>query len=116
MEQYNETELQLRRGINELARATGVRAKFAEGRRESDVIFVKIEGKRGRVLSLPALVEDSVPEYDIEILKSEITTKMYCLMLMLTRRLEDQELRKPERRAKLRHFVEATIAQVENRL
>jgi hypothetical protein len=107
VEEYNETEFQLRRTINEMARATGVRVKFAEGRRDSDVIFVKIEGKRGRVLSLPVLVEDSVPDYDLEILKSEATTKVYRLMLMLTSRLEEQTFHSPERRAKLRRFVEA---------
>lgn len=98
--------LAARAAVLRAAVPAGVRVSFGEGRRRTDLTLALLRGERLSVLSLtPRLLEDV--QADIEIVRSARVGQSYELMMALTEKLEQQPLRAPERRAKLRRIAGA---------
>ncbi len=98
--------LAARAAVLRAAVPAGVRVSFGEGRRRTDLTLALLRGERLSVLSLaPRLLEDV--QADIEIVRSARVGQSYELMMALTEKLEQQPLRSPERRAKLRRIAGA---------
>lgn len=91
--------------ITEAAKARSVTAKFKPGRRASDLTQVRLKGQKEAVLSLPLKLLDKLPDEDLELMESEGDKNKYVLMFVVTKRLEQQDISTPERRAKLQNFL-----------
>jgi hypothetical protein len=97
--------LQVRDTILEAVRSAGIKAVFAEGRRTSDISLVLLKGERLKVLAFaPRLVEDFT--LDLEVMRSAEVNGVYELMLAVTDVLEGQNVQQPERRQKLKRFLD----------
>ena len=108
----DERVLETRAAVLRAAVPAGIRVSFGEGRRRSDLTLALLRGERLSVLTLaPRLLED-LPA-DIEIVRSAEVGGNYELMMALTDRLEQQPLRSPERRAKLRQMAEEPVPDAE---
>lgn len=91
--------------VLDAARAAGLKAVFAEGRRASDITLVLLKGERLKVLAFaPRLVEDF--PLDLEVMRSAEVNGVYELMLAITDVLEGQDVQQPERRQKLKRFLD----------
>jgi len=104
----NDRILETRAAVLRVAVPAGVRVSFGDGRRRSDLTLALLRGERLSVLTLAPRLIESVPA-DIEIVQSAQVGQNYELMMALTDRLEQQPLRSPERRAKLRQLALATV-------
>ena len=78
---------------------------FSPGRRETDIIGVTLTGEKEAVLALPLDILERLPEEDVEVIGSEGEGSDYALELVITKRLEAQEISTPERRSKLQNFL-----------
>jgi hypothetical protein len=103
----DERILETRAAVLRAAVPAGVRVSFGDGRRRSDLTLALLRGERLSVLSLAPRLVEQVPA-DIEIVRSARVGNNYELMMALTEKLEQQPLRSPERRAKLRQLAHAT--------
>jgi hypothetical protein len=83
----------------------GVRVSFGDGRRRTDLTLALLRGERLSVLSLAPRLGDELPA-DVEIVRSASVGRSFELMVALTEKLEQQPLRSPERRAKLRRLAQ----------
>jgi len=111
--QGNEQEAIIRRRVREVAEAAGILVKFAPGRRRTDIVIVVLRGARYQVLSLPLQLAEELPEFDLEIMRSDRQDEGYSLMLAVTEKLERQEPRlELERRAKLRRRLEEVLLEI----
>ncbi len=96
--------LQARAAVLRAAVPRGVRVSFADSRRRTDLTLALLRGERLSVLSLAPRLSDEVPA-DVEIVRSARVGRSFELMVALTEKLEQQPLRSPERRAKLRRLA-----------
>jgi len=96
--------LQAQATVLKTAVSSGVQVSFGEGRRRSDLTLALLKGDRMSVLAVTPRLSEALP-VDIEIVRSAQIGASYELMLALTERLEQQPLRSPERRAKLRRLA-----------
>lgn len=101
--------LETRAAVLRAAVPAGVRVSFGDGRRRSDLTLALLRGERLSVLTLAPRLVDGLPA-DIEIVRSAQVGHSYELMMAVTERLEQQPLRSPERRAKLRQLARAPLA------
>jgi hypothetical protein len=108
---YSEQELLVRRKVRDLARDAGVIARYARGRRDSDVVLVILKGDKFDVLKVPPFLIERLPGFDLEIVRSGLNGNMYELILAVTENLEDQTIQRPERRAKLKRFLAREVAE-----
>jgi len=104
----DERILETRAAVLRAAVPAGVRVSFGDGRRRSDLTLALLRGERLSVLTLAPRLQEAVPA-DIEIVRSAHVGHSYELMMALTERIEQQPLRSPERRAKLRHWAESVV-------
>ncbi len=104
----DERVLEARAAVLRVAVPAGVRVSFGDGRRRSDLTLALLRGERLSVLTLAPRLLEQVPA-DIEIVRSAHVGQSYELMMALTERLEQQPLRSPERRAKLRQLAEEPV-------
>lgn len=101
---FEDIKTQVRDTILTAAREAGVKAVFAEGRRNSDITLVLLKGPRLEVLAFaPILVEDFA--LDLEVMRSAEMGGSYELMMAVTDNLEEQSVQHPERRQKLQRFL-----------
>lgn len=98
--------LQAQAKVLQAAVPAGIQVSFGEGRRRSDLTLALLKGERLAVLALAPHLADELP-VDIEIVRSAQVGASYELMVAITERLEQQSLRLPERRAKLRRLADA---------
>jgi len=101
----NERSLEARAAVLRAAVPAGVRVSFGEGRRRTDLTMALLRGERLSVLSLTPHLGDAIPA-DVEIVRSARVGRSFELMVALTEKLEQQPLRSPERRAKLRRLAQ----------
>ncbi len=100
--------LEARTAVLRAAVPAGVRVSFGDGRRRSDLTLALLRGERLSVLMLAPRLLEQLPA-DIEIVRSAHVGQSYELMMALTERIDQQPLRSPERRAKLRQLAEEPI-------
>lgn len=100
----DERSLEARAAVLRAAVPAGVRVSFGEGRRRTDLTLALLRGERLSVLSLAPRLGDELPA-DVEIVRSASVGRSFELMVALTEKLEQQPLRSPERRAKLRRLA-----------
>ncbi len=99
--EQDQLTLRVRKAIVSAAKAIDLRASFAPGRRKSDVLLVKLRGKREHAHIIATHLVDIFPEIDIEVLKGIQQDNYYNFTLVVTQKLADQEVIAKERRAKL---------------
>ncbi len=99
--------LETRAAVLRAAVPAGVRVSFGDGRRRTDLTLALLRGERLSVLTLAPRLTEAVAA-DIEIVRSAQVGHSYELMMALTDRLDQQPLRAPERRAKLRGMASST--------
>lgn len=104
-ESPDERALQARAAVLRAAVPAGVRVSFGDGRRRTDLTLALLRGERLSVLSLTPRLGDELPA-DVEIVRSARSGRSFELMVALTEKLEQQPLRSPERRAKLRRLAQ----------
>lgn len=97
--------LEARAAVLRAAVPAGVRVSFGEGRRRSDLTLALLRGERQSVLALAPRLGEEIPA-DVEIVRSARMGRTFELMVVLTEKLEQQPLRSPERRAKLRRLMQ----------
>lgn len=67
----------VREDVRTIATELDLRVQFAAGRRESDLLFVKVIGEKLRALEVPSYLLDHCPEISLEILTSELRNTSY---------------------------------------
>ena len=97
--------------IIELAEQVEVKVRFVQGRRDTDILLVYLQGTRPDVLILPVELLESFPELDLEIIKSHGPANDYTLRLAVTIKRDEQPTQIPERRLKLKAFIDGEMAQ-----
>ena len=101
---FEDVRTQVRDTILAAAREAGLKAVFADGRRNSDITLVLLKGPRLEVLAFaPILIEDLA--LDLEVMRSAELDGVYELMMAVTDTLEGQSVQQPERRLKLQRFL-----------
>ncbi|MEX2543118.1 MAG: hypothetical protein WD314_15025 [Trueperaceae bacterium] len=102
----SQREAEVRLIVMACAERAGVLARCRPARRRSDLAMVFLRGPRQAVLGLPLKVFDALEDYDVEIIRSGSQEDRYLLVMAVTEALGSQEIRTPERRAKLRRRLE----------
>ncbi len=98
----SEREQVMARIIRKTVHAAGAQVEFAPRRRRSDLLLCIIRGDRQDVLRIPPNLAALFPDVDLEILRGEPGTPFYALTLAVTEKLDAQQTKEAERRAKLR--------------
>ncbi len=96
----------IRKAVVSAAKVIDLRASFAHGRRKSDMILIKLRGRREYAHVIASHLVDIFPEVDVEILKGIQEDNFYTFTLIITQKLSDQDIIYEERRAKLLGAVE----------
>ena len=113
-QEQDQLTLRIRRAIVSAAKAIELRASFAPGRRESDVLLVKLRGRREHAHIIATHLLDIFPEVDIEVLKGIQQDNYYNFTLIVTQKLTEQETIEKERRAKLISNVKKELEDLNN--
>ena len=95
--------LDLKRMIARTCEEKQVNVNFISNRRETDLVTFTLHGHRDQVLALPAKIEESLYQEDLELLGAKQVELDFLLQLVVTVNLEKQHKSSPERRAKLLH-------------
>ena len=97
---------------NHLAQKYRLNMSSADSKRETDIMFLSIWGERSAVLKVPFDMLEHLQNVDIEFVQSGRRGTDYLLLLVITRKIINQPIRNPERRAKLqgRRFYSSSNA------
>jgi len=88
---------------NHLAKKYRVNMYSADSKRETDIMFLSIWGERSAVLKIPFDMLEHLQYVDIEFVQTGRRGGDYLLLLVITKKIIEQPLRTPERRAKLQN-------------
>ncbi len=107
---------QVVRVANYLAEKYRLNMSSADSKRETDIMFLSIWGERSTVLKVPFDMLEHLRDVDIEFVQSGRRGGDYLLLLVITRKIINQPIRNPERRAKLqgRRFYNSSNARSKN--
>lgn len=92
--------------IEHIAQAAGLKVKFFAGRRSTDIVMVTFSGERAQVLASITALVNSLDTVDLELIVSDLRHLHYTLTLAITTLVDEQQLQQPERRAKLKRFLQ----------
>jgi len=99
---FQQTENRIRRSVVSAATELGLQASFADGRRESDIMVIRLRGNRKDTVFLSQQLKEIFPTVDIDVLQGKKHDGNIMTMIV-TRPLTEQEAAEDmERRAKLR--------------
>ena len=104
MSNRDERETRVKEVVGDVTAGGSVNASFSPGRRETDLVGVILTGEKESVLALPLDILERLPQEDVEVIGSS-DSDGYTLELVITERLEAQEISTPERRSKLQNFL-----------
>ena len=99
--------LHIREYIIRTAKALNLKLSFASGRRESDLIVVKLKGEPQDAGNMINCLVDAFSEIDIDALNKPQKNGVFTFIV--TRKPVDQEVILKERRAKLKKILGAEI-------
>ncbi len=103
MRNFEQTENRIRRSVTSAATELGIKASFTEGRRDSDIIVIRLRGKRQDMVFLSQQLKEIFPAVDIEVLQGKKHDGNIMTMIV-TEPLSEQDAEdNMERRSKLRH-------------
>ena len=115
MSDRDERQARVREVVGDVTAGSSVSASFLPGRRETDLVGVVLTGEKEAVLAVPLDILEHLPEEDVEVISSGDSSD-YTLELVITERLEAQEISTPERRSKLQNFLfQEMVGQKEER-
>ncbi len=101
LEERGELILRIRKAVASAAKSIDLRSSFAQGRRKSDLLLVKLRGRREYAHVIATHLIDIFPEVDVEILRGTQKDNFYTFTLIVTQKLNEQDAVFEERRAKL---------------
>ena len=101
LEEQGELILRIRKAVVSAAKSIDLRSSFAQGRRKSDLLLVKLRGRREYAHVIATHLIDIFPEVDVEILRGTQKDNFYTFTLVVTKKLNEQDAIFEERRAKL---------------
>ena len=79
----------IRNYIIHTAKTMNLTARFAQGKRKSDLLLIKLRGKRKNIQTINTYLKNGFPEVDTEV--PEILQKYDCFTLIVTQKLTNQE-------------------------
>ncbi len=102
MRDFQQTENRIRRSVVSAATELGIKASFADGRRDSDILVIRLRGNRKDTVFLSQQLKEIFPTVDIDVLQGK-QHDGNILTMIVTEPLTEQEAQEAmERRAKLR--------------
>ena len=104
VKEQDQLSLRIRDYITRTTKVINLAASFGHGRRESDILLVKLRGKREHAIIIATNLVDIFPEIDVEVPKSKQESNHFTLII--TQKLTDQKVAAKERRAKLISTIE----------
>ena len=96
-----ELALRIRQVSISASQANRLRVNFAKGRRQSDILLIKLSGEREHAHTMFNRLVVTFPEIDIELLKIKPRNTFYAFILIATQKLDEQNLAFNERRSNL---------------
>ena len=93
--------LRVRRAVKSVAEAIDLRVDFAKGRRQSDILVIKVSGTREHAHAILHRLATTFPEIDVDILKAKPQNTFDPFILVVTQSLNEQSMAFNERRSKL---------------
>ena len=109
-ETKDERQTHVREVVAEVA-VESVEVSFSPGRRATDLVGVILTGQKEAVLTVPLDILERLPKEDVEVISSKGEGAEYTLELVITERLEAQDINTPERRSKLQNFLFQEMAE-----
>ncbi len=100
-EEQEKLALKIRQTVISATEASGLKASFAKGRRQSDMLIIKLSGKREHAYAISNHLVITFPEIDIDILKVKSQNTFYPFILVISQKLDEQSMAFNERRSKL---------------
>ena len=94
-------ELKIRQTAINSAKAIGLSLNFPKGRRQSDILLIKVSGKCEQAYAVLNHLKAIFPEIDIDILKINSKNSPYNFILVVTEKIDEQNMVLNERRSKL---------------
>lgn len=101
----HEITARMRKEITNISDDLGVRTSFANGRRESDILIVKVRGDKDKSFQISRYVLTYFRNVDIEFISSGYENTDYKLVFVVTESLGKQEILDSERRSKLKRLA-----------
>lgn len=102
MRDFQQTENRIRRSVVSAATELGIKASFADGRRDSDILVIRLRGNRKDTVFLSQQLKEIFPTVDIDVLQGK-QHDGNVLTMIVTKPLTEQEAQEAmERRSKLR--------------
>ncbi len=96
-----ELALRIRQVAINVNKAIGLRINFTKGRRQSDILLIKLSGKREHAHTILNRLAAIFPEIDVDLLKVKSKNTFNTFILVATQKLDKQNLAFNERRSKL---------------
>ena len=102
MRDFQQTENRIRRSVVSAATELGIKASFADGRRDTDILVIRLRGSRKDTVFLSQQLKEIFPTVDIDVLQGKQHDGK-VLTMIITLPLTEQEIQENmERRSKLR--------------
>lgn len=101
----HEITARMRKEITHVSDDLGVRTSFANGRRDSDILIVKVRGEKDKTFQISRYVLMYFRNVDIEFISSGYDNTDYKLVFVVTESLGKQAIIDSERRSKLKRLA-----------
>ena len=101
---FNEKEqlaLRIRQVAINANQYIGLKVNFAKGRRQSDIIVIKLNGEQENAHTLFNRLVNIFPKAEVDLLKTKSKNTLYTFILIVTQKLDEQNVAFNERRSKL---------------
>lgn len=103
MRDFQQTENRIRRSVVSAATELGLKASFADGRRDSDLLVIRLRGGRKDTVFLSQQLKEIFPSVDIDVLQGKQHDGNVMTMIVTQPLTEQEAQEQMERRSKLRH-------------
>jgi len=103
MRDFQQTENRIRRSVVSAATELGLKASFADGRRDSDIMVIRLRGNRKDTVFLSQQLKEIFPTVDIDVLQGKQHDGNVMTMIVTQPLTEQEAQEQMERRSKLRH-------------